>query len=338
MERFAIWNNKGGVGKTFLSFVLSSEYAEQHPDKHIVVVDMCPQANLSEIFLGGNGSGGNKMDEYVKKKQTIGDYFDRRIANPHQLTGAETSFFININQVNDKIPRNMWLAVGSPRLELQAQVINQIGSQTLPADAWKTVHRWLLDLIVAKEKELGDTVTFVDCNPSFSAYTELAILAATQLLVPCSSDGSSARAIDNLSSLVYGHNLSEGYEEASFFKKTEKFGLALPKIRMILLNRSTQYDKKASKAFSAMYEEIKQRANSFRDKSREHFHTAFRYFDVPDAHSPSIVCAHHGLPIRCLKQRAYDVHGKSTQVNNISIEKYKGAVEEVVQGLRASTR
>ena len=333
MERYAIWNNKGGVGKTFLSFMLASEYADQYPDKQVIVVDMCPQANLSEIFLGGNGAGGNKMDEYVAKQQTIGAYFDRRIASPHQLTGAETSFFVNIHRVNEKMPPNVWLVVGSPRLELQAQVINQIGSQTLPPDSWKAVHRWLLDLIVAKEKELGATVTFVDCNPSFSAYTELAILAATQLVVPCSSDGSSARAIDNVSSLVYGQNLSEGYEEASFFKKTEKFGMALPKIRMMLLNRSTQYDKRASKAFSAMYEEIKKRTDSFRQKSREHFHTGFRYFDVPDAHSPAIVCAHHGLPIRALRQGTYDVHGKSTQVNRVSIDKYKNAIIEVVHGL-----
>ena len=55
--RYAIWNNKGGVGKTFLSFMLSAEYAIKHQDKTVIVVDMCPQANLSEIFLGGNDKG-----------------------------------------------------------------------------------------------------------------------------------------------------------------------------------------------------------------------------------------------------------------------------------------
>ena len=61
--RYSIWNNKGGVGKTFLSFMLSSEYAKKNPEKRVLVVDMCPQANLSEIFLGGNGAG----SEVLKK-------------------------------------------------------------------------------------------------------------------------------------------------------------------------------------------------------------------------------------------------------------------------------
>ena len=55
--RYAIWNNRGGVGKSFLTFVLASEYARQNLDRRVVVVDMCPQANVSEIVLGGNARG-----------------------------------------------------------------------------------------------------------------------------------------------------------------------------------------------------------------------------------------------------------------------------------------
>jgi len=53
--RYGIWNNKGGVGKTFLSFILGAEYANMHKESQVILVDMCPQANLSEIILGGNG-------------------------------------------------------------------------------------------------------------------------------------------------------------------------------------------------------------------------------------------------------------------------------------------
>ena len=44
--RYAVWNNKGGVGKTFLSFVLTTEIAKER-EIPVVLVDMCPQANLS---------------------------------------------------------------------------------------------------------------------------------------------------------------------------------------------------------------------------------------------------------------------------------------------------
>ena len=59
--KYALWNNKGGVGKSFLTFALATEYAYLHEDKRIYVVDMCPQANVSEIILGGNKVGSDNI-------------------------------------------------------------------------------------------------------------------------------------------------------------------------------------------------------------------------------------------------------------------------------------
>ena len=42
---YAFYNNKGGVGKTTLCSNASILYAEQNPEKQILVIDMCPQAN-----------------------------------------------------------------------------------------------------------------------------------------------------------------------------------------------------------------------------------------------------------------------------------------------------
>ncbi len=54
---YAVWNNKGGTGKTFLTFMMAGEYAADNPEQKVVVIDLCPQANVSEIVLGGNGRG-----------------------------------------------------------------------------------------------------------------------------------------------------------------------------------------------------------------------------------------------------------------------------------------
>ena len=51
MNTYAFWNNKGGVGKSFLSFVAATEYARTHPDTDVYVIDLCPQANVSEMLL-----------------------------------------------------------------------------------------------------------------------------------------------------------------------------------------------------------------------------------------------------------------------------------------------
>ena len=276
--RFAIWNNKGGVGKTFLSLVLSTEFAHRQPQKTVLVVDMCPQANLSEILLGGNGEGANNLNTLLSqnKRKTVGGYFDERISSPHKTTGSETSYLVKCNDYNANMPDNIYLLTGDPSLEIQAQVISQISSQTLPQDSWKNVHLWLKDIVSACERYLGETIVIVDCNPSFSTYTELAMLAADQILIPCSSDGSSARAIDNVGSLLYGLHKTDAYKGIDFSAKAKE--LAVPKIRAVLLNRSTQYDKKASKAFRAMFEEIKSRVERLKKNKSSAFVKASNLF------------------------------------------------------------
>ena len=51
---YAVWNNRGGSGKTNLTYHLAIKYAYRNPDKTVLVVDMCPQADLSHAFLGKN--------------------------------------------------------------------------------------------------------------------------------------------------------------------------------------------------------------------------------------------------------------------------------------------
>ncbi len=52
-KSYVLWSNKGGVGKNAITFHVAATYAEQHPDEDIIVVDLCPQANVSMILMGG---------------------------------------------------------------------------------------------------------------------------------------------------------------------------------------------------------------------------------------------------------------------------------------------
>jgi chromosome partitioning protein len=334
--RYAVWNNKGGVGKTFIAFVIASEYASAHPDQTVVVIDMCPQANVSEILLGGNGSGSDNLSSLLTKspRQTIGGYFDQRITQPHAKTGTEINFLISAHAFNTKIPENLYLVGGDPSLELQAQAINQIAAQSLPADAWKNVHSWVIDLVEAITAQHPSAVFFIDCNPSFSAYTELALVAANRLLIPCTADGSSARAIDNVGQLLYGVNVPASYATANFESRARTHGMTLPSIHLVPLNRSTQYDKKASKAFGSMYDAIKNRVSTLQKKIPARFSLPVGkgnpFLDIPDAHSVSVVASHLGLPLGDIKVRRYDVHGTATQVNAEPLDRYKTALKELV--------
>lgn len=335
LPRYAVWNNKGGVGKTFLSFVVATEYAEQHPDQQVVVVDMCPQANVSEIVLGGNGSGAVQLDALLRKptRLTVGGYFDQRINSPHQKTGTEASFTCHASAVNAALPKNLYLVAGDPSLEVQTQAINQIAVQSLPAGAWANVHRWLADMLDGIAVQLPEPVFFIDCNPSFASYTEIALLAANRVIVPCTADGSSARAIDNLGQLLYGVGLPPAYAGATFSALAQKHGMAPPSVHLVPLNRSTQYDKKASKAFSAMYAEIQRRVDALRAQVPQRFSlraSESPFLDMPDAHSVSIVVSHKGVPLSQVTMGAHNIHGVTCQVNAEPLDRYRGAVKRLV--------
>ncbi len=336
--KYVVWNNKGGVGKSFLTFALATEYAYIHPKKKVYVIDMCPQANVSEIILGGNGPGSENIAKLIEKKngrQTIGGYFDERLKRPHERTGNESNISVKAQEYNQNMPENLFLVAGDPSLEVQTEAINQIAAQTLPKDTWKNVHSWVKDLTQSiYETEKHNATFFIDCNPSFAAYTELAIIAADKLIVPCTADGSSARAIDNIGQLIYGNNIPSQYEKAMFAKRIKVEELSAPSIHMILLNRSTQYNQKASKAFGAMFNEIKNKVKALlKQIEAGDYSDENMFFDIPDTHSVAIVASHKGMPIRNIEVKSYDVYDQKPQVNREPLERYKKAIKNVAKRL-----
>lgn len=334
--KYAFWNNKGGVGKTFLCFAAASEYARQNPRIHVVVIDMCPQANISEILLGGNGAGGDRLQRLLNKTpgaQTIGGYYHQRILQPHDTVGTETSFLVRVKDSNPYAPANLYLIAGDPSLELQVQTINNIAVQDIPQGAWRNVHSWIVDLQNAATRHFVDCAFFIDCNPSFSSYTEQAILASERLIVPCTADGSSARAIDNVGQLVYGRGVPPAYRAASFSAKAEVFSMTLPRMHLVAMNRSTTYRRKSAKAFGKMFDNIKSRVaehcrsqpDSFSRQPDEEL-----FIEIPDAHTVAIVASHRGEPIQSLRPGPYDLDGEATRINRDSLERYQRSIRQLV--------
>ena len=86
MAIYAIWNNKGGVGKSYLTFQVASEYAQQNPNKRVLVIDLCPQANSSSMLLGGMINGENALTALhgTVPRTSIAGYIDDRIVSPYQ--------------------------------------------------------------------------------------------------------------------------------------------------------------------------------------------------------------------------------------------------------------
>ena len=243
MTVYSIWNNKGGTGKTSLAFQMVARFAEKHPTKKILVIDMCPQANMSEIMLGGQDGSGSKnllVNQGKTPRSSIGGYFDLRLKSPFSPPSYSARDYVaHPRDMNPYIPNNIDLVCGDPLLELQAIAMNTLANTNIPGvNAWVSVIDWLRELL----GELSYDYVFIDTNPSFAMYTQIALAASDRVVLPVMADDSSRRAIQNAFSLIYGLKLpSEVYSKYTFAQKMNDAGRNLPKIHLIMKNRLTQY-------------------------------------------------------------------------------------------------
>jgi cellulose biosynthesis protein BcsQ len=349
MAIYAIWNNKGGVGKSYLTFQLSSEYARQHPHIKVLVVDLCPQANSSSMLLGGMENGENHLNNIhgQSSRKTISGYIDDRIRSPYVPTNSGAGYISQVSQYNDKVPNNVYLVVGDEKLELQS---SRVSSATNPGpnDAWRIVHLWITDLIsdIKRSWNDEDCCVFIDCNPSFSIYTELALTAAERLLIPFSADGSSKRAIKAVLSLVYGQRRQLGDTQSEFYLESNRYNMSLPEIYMYIGNRLTQMNNSSASAFKTVVSEISdeifavwQSSNTpfcihpfgaTRPNNKKSFKNMFQA-EVNDANTASVVSGALGIPIGILTAGQRKVAGVTITVNQSQLDKQVPNLKDLVR-------
>jgi cellulose biosynthesis protein BcsQ len=347
---YALWNNKGGVGKSYLTFQIASEYARIHPDKKILVIDLCPQANASGMLLGGMEGGEQALDLLSTRtpRRTISGYIEDRISSPYVNPKTGSQFVVNVSEQNPLSPGNLFLVCGDEQLEIQA---SRVRGATVPGptDAWRIVHTWISDLIkdVQNSWNQENTTVFVDCNPSFSIYTELAMSASDRLIIPFSADGSSKRAVRAVLALLYGMTRSPGSLRSEFYLNSEQFRLPIPKIYCYIGNRLTQYIRSA-KAFRTVVSEIgkeiwsvwKSNPNIFHihpagapsPSGRSAFIEMFQ-FEIVDANTASVVSSSLGIPIVRLQAGLYPVAGRSVMVNQTQLDNQQPNIKALVKAI-----
>ena len=349
MAVYAIWNNKGGVGKSYLTFQLASEYARQNPDKKVLVVDLCPQANSSSMLLGGMRRGEASLTKIhtQQPRRTISGYVEERIRSPYMSPNTGTSYITQVSQYNDAVPSNVYLVVGDEQLETQSSRVSG-ATNPGPQDAWRIVHLWIRDLTTDIQNSWNndENCVFIDCNPSFSIYTELALTAAERLIIPFSADGSSKRAVKAVLALVYGIQRHTGDAQSEFFLNSERYRMALPTIYMYVGNRLTQMNNSSASAFRTVVNEIgeeiwgvqKTTPQSFcihpggasTPVSQRAFKEMFQY-EVNDANTASVVSGALGIPIASLTAGQKDVACRSITVNQSQLDRQVPNIRELVE-------
>jgi cellulose biosynthesis protein BcsQ len=317
---YGYWNNKGGTGKTSLCFQSICFYAHEHPEQRILALDVCPQANLSELFLGGltnNGSTNLLARQGEIPRATIGGYFQLRLPTPYSPAPFVAGDFITRPaDHNSAIPGNIDLVCGDPLLELQSNAISTLANTQIPTtNAWLAIVDWIRDLL----EPIRDSydVIFIDMNPSFSIYTQIALSAVDRLVLPAMADDSSRRAIQNAFSLVYGLKLpSDIYARYAFATRLAEAGRALPKVHLIAKNRITQYMGPAS-AYAAVLRSIDHDVRDLIDSQPDIF--TFKATDdgvvnIRDFQTTGVVAFARGCPFYSLHSGRLELMGHRVQV------------------------
>lgn len=339
MKTLGYWNNKGGTGKTSLSFQTICAFAAQNPDAKILVVDVCPQANLSELFLGGQEHGGGKNLLLLHgdiPRRSIGGYFQDRLPRPYDNASiSTTSFIAHVHQYNDKVPDNIYILAGDPLLELQSNAISTLANTQIPGtDSWVAVARWLRDFLEATGVEFD--YGFIDMNPSFSMYTQIALAASDRVVLPVTADDSSRRGIQNALSLIFGIKLpSEIYAQHNFHTRMTAGNLPLPKIHLIVKNRLTQYIRTA-KGYAAVLDGITSDIKAIHSEKPEFFtfsQVADGQFEVKDFQTAGVVAFARGTPFVSLNSGTLSVANQRVQVNRPQLEENREIVDQLATRL-----
>lgn len=339
MKKYAFWNNKGGTGKTSLLFQSATIYAEQHERERVLVLDLCPQANLSELFLGGlMGGGSDALAELQAEtpRHTVGGYFELRLPSPYAVPAISSCDFLSTpSDYNDAIPTNIILLAGDPLLELQSNAIATLANTQIPGqNPWLAVVDWMSDFINAVADDF-DTV-FVDTNPSFSMYTQIALSSVSHLVLPTMADDSSRRAIQNAFSLIHGLQLpSSIYSDYSFTSKLTDEGRNLPKVHLIPQNRITQYMGAAS-AYGSVMGKIRTFVGEVLASNPDVF--TFDTLDdgfvqIRDFQTTGVVAFAEGKPFTKLTSGMHNIGGRETQVNPEYLQNCRDAMQSVVARL-----
>jgi chromosome partitioning protein len=169
----AVFNQKGGVGKTSITCNLAAACAKAK--RKTLVIDLDSQANSTQYLLGANAPGITK---------TIADFF------------ADTlSFKLFKNTLREATYRtpfdNLWIVPAERSLsELQPKLEGRYKIFKL---------REAVDELM---DELGFEHVFFDTPPALNFYSMSALMAADRVLVPFDCDAFSAEALLQVQDVV----------------------------------------------------------------------------------------------------------------------------------------
>ncbi|WLI89025.1 ParA family protein [Massilia sp. R2A-15] len=193
MKTIAIFNNKGGVGKTTFCANIATHFAMTHK-KRVLVLDLDPQANITHYMLGAEMAG-----------SVVAPYYDRTIPKVHNsIVDAFDRYELGESVINTDIKEiycerfETSLIAGNPFLASFEDILSKKWNELSDPDmvGGIRISNWIHTLLQSKSEDYD--YAFIDLSPSIGALNRTALLAADYFIAPMSCDIFSLVAIKNI--------------------------------------------------------------------------------------------------------------------------------------------
>ncbi|QLA37182.1 ParA family protein [Klebsiella pneumoniae] len=190
MVTLSLFNNKGGVGKTTLTWNLSVALAAK--GKSVLLIDFDPQCNLSIATLGDeNFARLLEKNAQVPFGQTI-----RAFGQPYIQQNRQPEVIISHPKYPmpqgsgqfDIVAGDFWLNNLSDTLNVGTDLI-----------AGTSIYRFLMPHLISQAAEQATDIKYdyvlIDLPPSFNTLVRSALYCSDYFIVPCTADMFSAYCI-----------------------------------------------------------------------------------------------------------------------------------------------
>jgi chromosome partitioning protein len=208
MKTIALFNNKGGVGKTSLVYHLANMFAER--GHRVVAVDLDPQANLSAICLDED-----RIEELWDRHETVYTAIQPLLDGTGDVTAPHLE---PINRHLDLVVGD--LALSSAEDELSSQWPDCLDRKPR---AFRVISAFWRVIEKAADAAKADLV-LIDVGPNLGAINRAALIAAEHVVIPLAPDVFSLQGLTNLGPTIRRWRM----EWAERRERAPDTGLSLP--------------------------------------------------------------------------------------------------------------
>ena len=261
MKSVAMFNNKGGVGKTTLTCNLAS-FIAMNFNKRVLVVDCDPQCNSTQLIMGVEQSA----ELYISPNNKISTIKDvlQPIEDGDSTINTQLTFLkSNENRFGvDLLPGHPYFAIIEDRLGAAWGQLRARDRQGFRQTNWNTL---LCNYLEGKY----DLVMF-DLGPSLGSINRSVLMGCQHFLTPLGSDVFSIIGVKNISSWLnnwiddYNHSWSALSPEEKEDLKHRFNVLDAPRIKkgfvgytvQLYITKSYGKERRATKAYEAIIGDV----------------------------------------------------------------------------------